>query len=330
MQELHRAVTASASDDSTAGKGRPAQTVDQDPALSSHRGWVCPSCRHDNPLDADTCTGCSVSFGALLQGEPATPSRLHSVVAGLRELVVVFALFLLWKFASGVSAMDAGGAFARGRWIWRLERTLHLPSEVAVQRGILDHPLDVQIVNVFYLAAHFGGIIVFLLWLYICHRPLYARWRNVIAVFTGLSLLIQLVSVAPPRLLPDLGFVDTAARYHQSAYQHLGHGLVAQLSTMPSIHVGWAAAIALAVILVSHSRWRWLVLLHPILTMYAVVATANHFWLDGVAAIALVALIVLVQRLVHRRHPTMRSAAPELRVASQGRKSDAGMGRAIR
>jgi membrane-associated phospholipid phosphatase len=139
-----------------------------------------------------------------------------------------------------------------------------------------------------------------LLWLYFWHRPQYARWRNVVAAFTGLSLLIQLVSVAPPRLLPDLGFVDTAIRYHQSAYQHLGQGLVAQLSTMPSIHVGWAAAIALAVILVSRSRWRWLVLLHPILTMYAVVATANHFWLDGVAAIGLVGVVLLGQRLVRR------------------------------
>lgn len=268
----------------------------------SHRGWVCPACRHDNPLDADACTGCGVTFAALLEGEPtATRTRLPAIVAALRELVVVFALFLLWKFASGVSAMDAGGAFGRGRWIWRLERSLHLPSEVAVQRAILGHPLGVQVLNVFYLAAHFGGIVVFLGWLYFCHPRRYPHWRNAIAVFTGLSLLIQLLSVAPPRLLPDLGFVDTAARYHQSAYQHLGQGLVAQLSTMPSIHVGWAAAVALAVIVVSRSRWRWLVLLHPILTMYAVVATANHFWLDGVAAIALLAVVLLAPRLLDGR-----------------------------
>jgi hypothetical protein len=109
-------------------------------------------------------------------------------------------------------------------------------------------------------------------------------------------------------LLPQFGFVDTAARYHQSAYQHLGRGLAGQLATMPSIHVGWALIVAVAVVGVSRSPWRWVVLLHPLLTIYAVTATANHFWLDSVAAAALVGLLFAWQ---HARRASTGSALPD-------------------
>jgi len=47
---------------------------------------------------------------------------------------------------------------------------------------------------------------------------------------------------------------------------------------------------------VSRSRWRWLALAYPAATLLAVVVTANHFWLDGIAAAALLAIALLVQR----------------------------------
>jgi hypothetical protein len=69
-----------------------------------------------------------------------------------------------------------------------------------------------------------------------------------------------------------------------------------QLSAMPSVHIGWALLVAVVVIQVSRSRWRWLALGYPALTTLAVVVTANHFWLDGAAATILLALALLVQR----------------------------------
>ena len=278
--------------------------------------WVCPACRHANPVEADLCDGCGVSFTSLLRGAPTTsrtdvaavqlappavPAAVGKVVTAVREIGIVLGLILLWKLASAISLGDTTAAFARGRWVWQLERTMRLPSELGVQSGLLAHPDLVRIVNLFYLAAHIGSLAIFLPWMFIRHRAQYRRWRNIIAVFTGLSLLIQLVAVAPPRLLPQFGFVDTAARYHESAYTHLGQGLTGQLSSMPSIHVGWAIAIAMAVISTSTSRWRWLVLAQPILTVYAVVATANHFWLDCVTAAGLVLIVLAAMNWWGRR-----------------------------
>ncbi len=290
--------------------------------------WVCPACRQANAVEADLCDGCGVSFTALLRGPQAAvnlstarlPGQLRGApsatpllgkgLTAILEIGVVLGLLLLWKLASAVSLGDTAAAFARGRWIWHLERTLRLPSEVSVQAGLLAHPALVRVVNLYYLVAHFGSLVIFLPWMFIWHREQYRRWRNTIALFTGVSLLIQLVAVAPPRLLPQFGFVDTAARYHESAYTHLGQGLTGQLSSMPSIHVGWAIAIAMAVISTSTSRWRWLVVAQPILTVYAVVATANHFWLDCVAATGLVLLVFAAVTWWGRRvQPTVRNGA---------------------
>jgi hypothetical protein len=35
---------------------------------------------------------------------------------------------------------------------------------------------------------------------------------------------------------------------------------------------------------ISTSRWRWIALCHTVITILVVVATANHWWLDGIVA----------------------------------------------
>ncbi len=196
-------------------------------------------------------------------------------------------LYAFWMKAADWAVTSSAGAAAHGRWVWRVERDLHLPSEVSVQHLVLPHPLWVQAVNGFYAIVHVPALVVFLIWLFFRHPGVYTRWRNVGAILTGACLLIQMIPVAPPRLLPDLGFVDTAVRYGQSVYGTGGLKIAPQLAAMPSVHVGWAVFIAVVVIVVSRSPWRWLVIAHPVLTTFAVVATANHWWLDGIVAAAL-------------------------------------------
>jgi hypothetical protein len=62
---------------------------------------------------------------------------------------------------------------------------------------------------------------------------------------------------------------------------------------MPSVHVAWAILIAVVVLRIGSGRWRWLILAHPVLTTLAVVATANHWWLDGIVAGALLQAAIL-------------------------------------
>ena len=233
-----------------------------------------------------------------------------TATAAARETAIVLALFALWQLAARGALRQVEGAFTHAQQIIDVQRRLHLPSEITVQQLALPYESLIRASNGFYLYAHLNGMVVFLAWMFLRHRADYPRARNLVVLLTGACLLVQMVPVAPPRMLDELGFVDTALRYGQSVYGPFGSGLANQLSAMPSVHVGWAVLIAFMVVTVSRSRWRWLVLAHPVLTMLVVVVTANHFWLDGIVAAGLLAVAVVVERpLRDRLQRAGRSAA---------------------
>jgi hypothetical protein len=234
-----------------------------------------------------------------------------------RELALVLGLFALWQVAGALALTRVAGAFDRAHEILALERWLPLPTELWVQGSVLGWPELVKALNVFYLYAHINSIVVFLVWLFWRHRDRYAWARNTLVLLTGSCLLVQLVPVAPPRMLTDDGFVDTALRYGQSIYGPFGSGIADQLSAMPSVHVGWAFLITFVVLTVSTSRWRWVLVAHPVLTVLVVVATANHYWLDGIVACVLLALSLAaatawdVRRRATPGRPVVGRAEPE-------------------
>ena len=236
--------------------------------------------------------GATVYAGSLLVRRTG---RASSALV-LREIATVVGLFAVWQFAGQASVMGTGDAVSRGEWIWNAERGLGLPSEAALQRLVLPHPLLVQGANYYYASMHFGLMIALLAWVFFRHRESYPWVRGTLVLVTAMSLVVQLIPVAPPRLLPDSGMVDTAVQYGQSVYGTTIDGLQADAySAMPSVHVAWCLLVAVAVIRISPSRWRWLVLLHPLITVTVVVVTANHYWLDGVAAVLLLLLSYLLQ-----------------------------------
>ncbi len=230
-----------------------------------------------------------------------------------QESALLFGLYALWQFAGSFTVMSAAGAVPRARWLWHAERVLLLPSETSLQRPFLAHPALVQAFNLYYDVLHFPVLGACLIWLYARHRQSYPRVRTTVAVFTGASLLIQLIPVAPPRLLPGTGLVDTAVRYGQSVYSWHGGFDADEFSAMPSVHVGWALIVAIAVITVSRSRWRWLAAAYPLLTLLVVVVTANHFWLDGIVAALLVALVLVVQRTARRLRSDKSCESPQIK-----------------
>jgi hypothetical protein len=223
--------------------------------------------------------------------------RPRRVAAPLIEAAVLFGLYALWQFAGSFTVMGSAGGPARGRWIWHLERVLRMPDEAWVQHFFLPHPSVVQASDFYYDILHFPVLILCLIWVYWRHRDHYPRIRTILVVFTATSLLVQLVPVAPPRLLTETHMVDTAYHYGQSVYTWGNGALEAdQYSAMPSVHVGWAIVVCIAIVTVSRSRWRWLAAGYPALTTLVVVVTANHFWLDGIVAALLVGLAVFAER----------------------------------
>jgi PAP2 superfamily len=237
--------------------------------------------------------------------------RRSAVVSrALVETSIVVGLFGMWQIVRVFAVTKVAGGIANGEAVLRFERALRLPNETWLQRMTLPHPTLVQAANLYYLYLHFTGITVFLVWLFLRHREAYAKWRTTLVLVTAACLAVQFVPVAPPRFLVQYGFVDTAVRYGESVYGRMNTGIADQLSAMPSVHFAWAALIGLAVVTVSTSRLRWLVLAHPALTLYAIVVTANHFWLDAVAAAALLGLALALQALFARGWLRLRLLTP--------------------
>lgn len=240
------------------------------------------------------CAAASVALRAVRK------PRATSVAIFAQETALVLGLFALWQYAGSFSVMGPDGAIGRASWIWRFERTVHLPSEEAIQHFFLPHPLVVQFFNLYYDSLHFPVLITCMVWLFVRHRESYRRWRTTLVAFTGACLLVQLIPVAPPRMLPGTRLVDTAVLYHQSVYSTVAGFDPDQLSAMPSVHVGWAVLVAIAIITTARSNWRWLALLYPAMTTLAVVVTANHFWLDGIVATAILGIVLALQVMARR------------------------------
>ncbi|HSB87842.1 MAG TPA: phosphatase PAP2 family protein, partial [Ilumatobacteraceae bacterium] len=225
----------------------------------------------------------------------ARPSRLRSVLMpATLELTLMAALYSIWRMARVLPLDRQQGAIERARDIDRWQHDLHLPSELSLQRFVLDHEWLGRLMNYYYAILHVPALIVFMVWLFARHRDRYAHWRNGLAMLTGFCVIIRFVRVAPPRYLPDLGYIDLASRFGWSVYGPVGTGVSDQFAAMPSIHVGWAAVVSFGVVAVSTSRWRWLALVHVVMTTLAVSATGNHWWADGIVAVALLALALLI------------------------------------
>ncbi|MET9375558.1 phosphatase PAP2 family protein [Streptomyces sp. NPDC002992] len=235
----------------------------------------------------------------------------------LRELLLVTALFLVYKFGRLFANGHELRAFHNADRIWSAERAVHLPGEGSVQALLLHGEPLVRAANTYYAAVHFPATIAFLAWLY-RRRPDHYLWsRRVLALLTAAALALHLLMpLAPPRMLAATELVDTAQVYGPSVYGASPEtdSMANQFAAMPSLHFGWAVMVAIGLIVATRGRWRWLWLLHPLLTLLVIVGTANHYWLDALAAGALLALALAAVRAPGTGPagpgPLRRAAAP--------------------
>ncbi|MFF0558179.1 phosphatase PAP2 family protein [Streptomyces sp. NPDC004266] len=240
--------------------------------------------------------------------EPAPASARPPL---LRELLLVTALFLVYKFGRLFANGHETRAFRNADHVWDAERALHLPGEGTIQQLLLHGEPLIRAANTYYAAVHFPATVAFLAWLY-WRRPAHYLWsRRVLALVTGAALALHLLlPLAPPRMLAASGLVDTARVYGPSVYGATPEtdSMANQFAAMPSLHFGWALMVAIGLIVATRPRWRVLWLLHPLLTLLVIVGTANHYWFDALAAAALLGLALLAVRAPGR--PTAPPPAP--------------------
>jgi hypothetical protein len=236
---------------------------------------------------------------------PATP-RLGRAAGWLWQAAIVIWLYGLWQLMLDHLVVSTAGALRSGRWVLDAERWLHLPSEHATQHPFLAHPWVLKAADRFYAWVDFPAVGVCLVYLFWFRRAYYWSARLTLILSTLMSSVLQAVPVAPPRLVPGDGVVDTGAAFHYLVYSPAGLSDPGQLTSMPSVHVVWAAFVAVAMIGARGSRWRWLLVAYPVLTIFVVVVTGNHYWLDAVVGLAFLGLSLGLQRAARDWTPVRR------------------------
>jgi hypothetical protein len=211
--------------------------------------------------------------------------RLTSRV-GLHEAVVVVVAFLIYFMIRGAVVDRAGEAMVRAFDVIAFEQQLGIYRELQMQSWIVDSYWLIKVMNWIYFWAHMPVIVVVAVWLYVTNRRTYMLTRNAFLASGAIGVVIYaMFPVAPPRLIPMGGFVDTMAVFDRVGYQAQEvKAFVNPFAAIPSLHFGWSLLMGLVIFKVAKFRVvKALGLVWPVAMFFAVVMTGNHFIIDAVA-----------------------------------------------
>jgi hypothetical protein len=199
-----------------------------------------------------------------------------------------------------------------------LEHALHLDIERSANEWLTGNPVLSRLA-VYLYRSYYLVVAGTLLWVFLRHGGVYRKVRRTMVAMTALVLPVYwAVPMSPPRFaLP--GAVDIVARYDilgeaaRHSWTHPTHH-----TAMPSMHVGWSLWCAYAVwsaLRDTHPRLALLSWSFPLLMVADVLATGNHYVLDVVGSVALLAVSIAAVsvwgRWVERRSGFERSPVVE-------------------
>ena len=231
-------------------------------------------------------------------------------------------------------------AFHNAEKIINLERMIGLFHEESVQDWFLQFRGFIQFWNTYYGTAHFLVTFAVFWILFVKRKDVFPQWRNTLAITTALAIVgFSLFPLMPPRLLdspcpvqggfggacieskyrdegPDgiaktdddgtFGFVDTLPQYGGGLWTFDSEAMKSisnQYAAMPSMHIGWSSWCAFALWPLLRRRWTKIaVLLYPAATLFCIVVTANHYWIDGVGGQLALAIGAWLGWDLHRRN----------------------------
>ncbi|MEU9451674.1 bifunctional glycosyltransferase 87/phosphatase PAP2 family protein [Streptomyces sp. NPDC048277] len=215
------------------------------------------------------------------------------------ELVAIRLVYFAYQQVRLAAAGGGDGTAGRlraerhGRQIHGIERFLHLDIEHWANHTVYGVGWLREFFGFYYESFHFVVPLTVLAVLCV-RRPVDYRWaRTALGFATAFALIgFWLYPLAPPRLMPGLGIIDTVHGPQDFAKPDYGTltELTNQYAAMPSLHFGWSLWCGIVIAVTAPKWWmKALGLLHPLFTVSAIIATGNHWVLDAVGGAAVVA-----------------------------------------
>jgi membrane-associated phospholipid phosphatase len=233
----------------------------------------------------------------------------------LRQVGMFAAAYLAYRLVETVvNVSNANPApFIHARDLISLERGLGVFVEPAVQSWAYGSHLLMVVATYVYITAQTFILFGLLLYLYLRHNRSYYFVRNMMFVAMCLALVGYTVfPTAPPRFLPNWGFVDTVSQItNTSPRNNWSGGFVNPYAAVPSMHVAFAAMLGWTLVFLVRNwvaRVWWA--LWPLLITAVTVITANHFLIDAVLGLATAAIAASVAFGLARKRPHVWAFRP--------------------
>jgi membrane-associated phospholipid phosphatase len=227
------------------------------------------------------------------------------------QLAIWFGFIYAYRYTRGVADRNPFKAFHNGLQVADLEHRLTGLWELSLQSLVASSGLLREMTFLTYWHSQFTVLGLAMLWVYFWRNERFVHFRNTLLLANLIGLVgFILVPTAPPRMFPELGFVDTLATFginHDSAVVRDSNPYAA----MPSLHAADSLIIGVGLALMVRSRWlKALWLLWPAWVWFSVIATGNHFWLDIVAGIVVAAVAAAIVNCKQIRRLVGRAPTP--------------------
>jgi hypothetical protein len=218
-------------------------------------------------------------------------------------------LGLYWLYSSiryFVARNDPYEAFHNAFKLIHLERQLGIFYEPTIQSWLVDHALGVvRVANEFYTVGYFPILILCGILLYRFCPQRFRTFKLTFMLGLGFALVsFSVFPLAPPRLLPEVGFVDTQWVYGSNLYRQKSVlSFYNPYAAMPSLHFGWALLVGLMACSFDRRVLKALGVLYPCCMAIVIVTTGHHYFLDIVGGGIVVALAYGIVRTLPRTFP---------------------------
>lgn len=233
---------------------------------------------------------------------PLSPER-SPINRFVFELLLIFPAYFAYHLVRGAVNGRVDDAFTNAYELIQLEQGMGIFWEVSLQELILGHQFLVDVFNAIYIWGHIPMIGALALWIFFYRREVFAKYRNAFLLSGAIGLIFFItLPMAPPRLVPDTGIVDTVT-LHSGAYRVLQPPtFVNQFAAMPSLHFGWNLILGIAVWETTRAWYaRGIALIMPVAVLAGILFTGNHYVLDAAVGGLIAVTALWMAGFIHRR-----------------------------
>ena len=223
-------------------------------------------------------------------------------------------MFVVYELARALTSIlyiyDTSVVYFNAQMIVEIQTDFGMGTfERDLQQWALGTPALVWVMNHFYKQSHWSMTSLVVCFFFTRRRDAFRIFRKWFILCNILAFAYYIVfPVAPPRLCPDMGVVDTILAYGSYSQKTLENGLVNKFAAMPSMHFGYSCMFAIAIIflrpapdsvfdlkavLTTHQQLKYavsvfLVCMYPLFMFLSIVITGNHFISDAIVGVLLV------------------------------------------